>query len=128
MSLEELKLPSPKLILYVSPVLIVCVWLFLDFVIRDPSTILFALIALGSDILVRNLTSGIFTDRYWFVVVVVQSFFSIFYFFLPAVSFAALAIKKLKTKVISLVLIIWLVFYLMCLTFLFDLRTLLRFL
>ncbi len=64
MSLEELKLPSPKLILYMSPVLIVCVWLFLDFVIRDPSTILFALIALGSDILVRNLTSGIFTDRY----------------------------------------------------------------
>ncbi|MBH98830.1 MAG: hypothetical protein CMM56_10335 [Rhodospirillaceae bacterium] len=128
MSFDELKLPPPKLIISASSILIICVWLFIDFAIRDPSTILFALIALGSDVLVRNLTSGPFTDRYWFVLVLVQSIFSVIFFLLPAVCFSLFSAKRYKSEIISLVLLIWLVFYLASLVFIFDLRMIISFL
>lgn len=124
MTLAELKLPSPTATLIGSSILVVCVWLFLDFAVTDPSTILFAFIALGSDILVRNLTSGFFTDRYWQVVVAAQSFFSVFFFAVPALGLRWIASKRLSPNGVSLTVMGWLLFYLAALAFLFDLRLL----
>ena len=126
MNLNKLKSPSPRATLYSSSLLVVFAWLFFDFAIRDPSTILFALIALGSDFLVRNITSGAFTDRYWFVVVAVQCFLVFSFYFLPAVFFKWFGARRFQSNGISLLIFIWLVFYLAALAFLFDLRIILR--
>jgi hypothetical protein len=126
--LNQLKLPSPKETLYGSSLLVVSAWLFFDFAVRDPSTILFALIALGSDILVRNLTSGVFADRYWFIVVAVQCSFSLIFFLLPTIFFKGLCARRFRPNSVSLLVFIWLVFYLATLAFLFDVRLILRFL
>ena len=48
--------------LWVCCFVVACAWLVLDLVLRDPWTVLFAGIALGSDFLLRNLTSGVFMD------------------------------------------------------------------
>ena len=126
MSLNKLKSPSPRATLYSSSLLVVFAWLFFDFAIRDPSTILFALIALGSDFLVRNVTSGAFTDRYWFVVVVVQCFLVFSFYFFPAIFLKWFGARHFQSNVISALIFIWLVFYLAALSFLFDLRLILR--
>ena len=126
MTLAELKLPTPKATLIGSSIVVVCAWLFLDFAVTDPSTILFAFIALGSDILVRNLTSGFFTDRYWPVVVAVQTFFCLLLYILPAFGFRRLGGRWFSTNGASLMVLGWFAFYLAALAFLFDIRLLLR--
>ena len=126
MSLTDLNLPSPRVTLIGSLVAVVCAWLVLDFAITDPETILFAVIALGSDILVRNLTSGFFTDRYWPVVVVVKLFFCALFFLIPALGLRWLGSKRLSANGVSLTIFSWLLFYLGSLTFLFHLRLLFR--
>jgi len=51
LALTEVKLPTPKATLIGSSVTVVCAWHFLDFVVTDPATILFALIVLGIAVL-----------------------------------------------------------------------------
>ena len=126
MTLAELKLPSPRATLIGSSVTVVCAWLVLDFAVRDPETILFAFIALGSDFLVRNLTSGLFTDRYWPVVVAVKLFFCTLFFLIPALGLRWLGSKRLSPNGVSLAIFGWLLFYLATLSFLFHLRLLFR--
>lgn len=109
-----------------SSVVVGCAWLFLDFAVTDPSTILFAFIALGSDILVRNLTSGFFTDRYWPVVVAAQTFFCLLFFIVPAYGLRWLGGRRFSPNGTSLMVLGWLVFYLASLAVLFDLRLLFR--
>jgi len=125
-TLAELTLPSPRVVLIGSCVTIVCAWLVLDFAVRDPETILFGFIALGSDFLVRNLTSGRFTDVYWPVVVGVKLFFCVLFFFIPAFGLQRLGRERLSPNAVSLLTFGWLLFYLATLTFLFNLRLLFR--
>lgn len=125
-SLRKLKLLSPKATLVGSSVVVICVWLVSDFVFRDPSTILFAFITLGSDFLVRNLTSGFFMDRYWPVAAAAKTFFCFCFFFFPAFGFKWVGIRRFSSNGVSVLILCWLFFYLATLTFLFELELILR--
>jgi len=125
-SLRKLKLPSSNTVLVGSSVAVICVWLVLDFVFRDPSTILFAFITLGSDFLARNLTSGFFVDRYWPVVAATKIFFCFSFFFFPALGFKRIGSRWFSSEGVSALIFCWLLFYLATLTFLFELELILR--
>ena len=125
-SLRKLKLPSPKATLVGSSVVVICVWLVSDFVFRDPSTILFAFITLGSDFLIRNLTSGFFVDRYWPVVAAAKTFSCFCFFFFPALGFKWVGSRQFSSNTVSALILCWLLFYLATLTFLFKLELILR--
>ena len=124
--LKKLKLPSPKAALVGSSIVVICAWLVSGFVFREPSTILFALITLGSDFLVRNLTSGFFVDRYWPVVEATKVFFCFSFFFFPALGFKWTGSRWFSSEGVSALIFCWVLFYLAALTFLFELELILR--
>ena len=91
-----------------------------QFLLRDPWTILFVVIALGSDILVRYVTSGLFADMYWPVVIAVQVFFCVVFFAGPGLAISWLGSGRLPPARISLLIVAWLIFYIASLAFLFS--------
>lgn len=126
MTVTGIKLPSPRVALLVSSVIVVCAWLVFDLAIEDPSTILFAFIALGSDFVVRNVTSGLFADRHVEVVVAARLFFCFFFFVIPGLGLRWLGARWFSPDGVSGIVLGWLLFYLAALSFLFDLGLVLR--
>lgn len=126
MNPAELKLPSPRAVLLASVFLVACAWLFLDLAVRDPGTVLFAFIALGSDFVVRNLASGPFMDRYWLVPAAARVFFCALFFVLPALGLRWLGRRRLSPEGVSALILAWLGFYVSALVFLFDLSLVIR--
>jgi len=116
----DLSLPSPRVTLLASCVLVGATWLVLQLVLVDPWTILFLVIALGSDILVRYVTSGLFADMYWPVVIAVQVFFCVVLFAGPGLAISWLGNGRLPPARISLLIVAWLIFYIASLAFLFS--------
>ena len=116
----DLNLPSPRVTLLASCLLVGGTWLVLQLLLQDPWTILFLVIALGSDILVRYVTSGLFADMYWPVVIAVQVFFSVVFFAGPGLAISWLGGGRLPPARISLLIVAWLIFYIASLAFLFS--------
>lgn len=112
--------PSPRTTLIASSVVVACAWLVLDFVLRDPWTILYIFIALGSDFLVRNMTTGLFAQIYWPVVTAVQVFFCVTFFVGPGLVVLWLGRGRLSPTLTSSLIFAWLLFYLAALAFLFE--------
>ncbi len=118
--LANLRLPPPGTTLAVSSIVVGSTWLVLDFVLRDPWTVLFIVIALGSSFLVRNVTSGVFSDQYWPVVSAVQVFFCVAFFAVPGLALLWIGNRWLSPPAASLMIIGWMLFYIAALAFLFS--------
>ena len=108
--------------LWVCCFVVACAWLVLDLVLRDPWTVLFAGIALGSDFLLRNLTSGVFMDANAPVGTAARVLVCVSLFAGPAIGLRWLSARFLSETYVVLVTAGWLVFYLAALTVLFPPR------
>ncbi len=95
-------------------------WLVLDLVLRDPWTVLFIVIALGSDMLVRLVTGGVFFDANAPVAAAARTLVCVALFAGPGFVLRWSSSKLFKARVVSLVIVGWLVFYLAALAFLFP--------
>ena len=114
------KLPSPGTTLAASSVLAGCAWLVLDLVVRDPWTVLFIAIALGSDLLVRTAAGGVFADANPLVTGGVRMLTCVALFAGPGAALRWSSAKRFTPAVTSWLLVGWLVFYLAALAFLFP--------
>ncbi len=108
--------------LWVSCLIVACAWLFLDLVVRDPWTALFIVIALGSDLLVRIATGGVFFDANAPVVSAVRMLVCVALFAGPGFVASWLSARLFSPRTTSIVIIGWLVCYLSALSFLFPPR------
>ena len=97
-------------------------WLVLDLVLRDPWTVLFIGIALGSDFLLRNVTGGVFMDANAPVVSTARVLVCVALFAGPAIGLRWLSAKILSETYVVLMTAGWLIFYLAALTVLFPPR------
>ncbi len=108
--------------LWVCCFVVACAWLVLDLVLRDPWTVLFAGIALGSDFLLRNVTGGVFMDANAPVGTAARVLVCVSLFAGPAIGLRWLSARFLSETYVVLVTAGWLVFYLAALTVLFPPR------
>ena len=108
--------------LWLDCLIVAGVWLLFDLVLRDPWTILFVFIALGSDFLLRNATGGVFMDANELIVTAVRALVCVSLYAGPAVVLRWLSARILREKYVVLVVTGWLIFYLAALTVLFPPR------
>ena len=108
--------------LWLDCLIVAGVWLLFDLVLRDPWTILFVFIALGSDFLLRNATGGVFMDANEPIVTAVRALVCVALYAGPAVGLRWLSARVLREKYVLHVVTGWLIFYLAALTVLFPPR------
>ena len=102
--------------------IVACAWLVLDVVLRDPWTILFVVIAMGSDFLLRNATGGVFMDANSPIVTAIRVVVCVMVFAGPAVVLRWLSAKVLRKSYVDIVGTSWLIFYVCALAVLFPPR------
>lgn len=115
-------LPSPGITFALSCVAAGCAWFVFDVLVRDPSTFLFFFIALGSDFVLRNATSGLFMDMYFQLLTAGRVFFCVLIFAIPALPILWLGRKRVRPEHVSLAIAGWLLFYVASLWVLFPLN------
>ena len=98
------------------------VWLLFDLVLRDPWTVLFVVIAMGSDFLVRNATGGAFMDANAPVGIAARVLVCVALYAAPAFVLRRLGSKALSATALVLMSAGWLIFYVAALTVLFPPR------
>lgn len=108
--------------LWLDCLIVAGVWLLFDLVLRDPWTILFVAIALGSDFLVRNATGGAFVDANAPIGTAARVVVCVALYAGPAVVLRWLSAKLLSETWFVLVTTSWLIFYVGALTVLFPPR------
>lgn len=108
--------------LWLGSLIVASVWLLFDLVLRDPWTVLFVVIAMGSDFLVRNATGGAFMDANAPVGIAARVLVCVALYAGPAMVLRWLGAKVLSETYLLLVTAGWLVFYVGALTVLFPPR------
>ena len=98
------------------------VWLLFDLVLRDPWTILFVFIAMGSDFLVRNATGGAFMDANAPVGTAARVLVCVALYAGPAFALRWLSARVLSETYVVVATTSWLIFYVGALTVLFPPR------
>ena len=97
------------------------VWLVFDLVLRDPWTVLFVFIAMGSDFLLRNAIGGVFVDANPPVATAMRVLACVALYAGPATVLRRLSAKVLRERYVDVLSMGWLVFYVGALTVLFPL-------
>ena len=108
--------------LWLDCLIVAGVWLVFDLVLRDPWTVLFVFIALGSDFLLRNATGGVFMDANEPIATAARVLVCVTLYAGPAIGLRWLSAKILSETYVVLVTTGWLIFYLGALTVLFPPR------
>lgn len=108
--------------LWLDSLIVASVWLLFDLVLRDPWTVLFVVIAMGSDFLVRNATGGAFMDANAPVGTAARVLVCVALYAGPAFVLRWFSAKVLSEPYFVLVTAGWLVFYVAALTVLFPPR------
>ncbi len=108
--------------LWLDCLIVAGVWLIFDLVLRDPWTVLFVVIAMGSDFLVRNATGGAFMDANAPVGTAARVLVCVALYAGPAIVLRWFSAKVLSEPYFVLVTAGWLVFYVGALTVLFPPR------
>ena len=98
------------------------VWLLFDLVLRDPWTVLFVFVAMGSDFLLRNATGGAFMDANAPIATAARVVVCVALYAGPAAALRWLGAKVLGGAYLALVIAGWLTFYVGALTVLFPPR------
>ena len=108
--------------LWLDCLIVAGVWLLFDLVLRDPWTILFVFVAMGSDFLVRNATGGAFMDANAPIGTAARVVVSVALYAGPAIVLRWVSAKVLNETWFVLVTTGWLIFYVGALTVLFPPR------
>ena len=108
--------------LWLGSLIVASVWLLFDLVLRDPWTVLFVVIAMGSDFLVRNATGGAFMDANAPVGIAARVLVCIALYAGPAFVLRWLSAKLLSEAYVVVLTTGWLIFYVGALTILFPPR------
>lgn len=108
--------------LWLDCLIVAGVWLVFDLVLRDPWTFLFVFIAMGSDFLLRNATSGVFMDANAPLATAARVLACVALYAGPAIGLRWLGARLLGQTYVVLVNSGWLIFYLAALTVLFPPR------
>lgn len=108
--------------LWLGSLIVASVWLLFDLVLRDPWTVLFVVIAMGSDFLVRNATGGAFMDANAPVGIAARVLVCVALYAGPAFVLRWLSAKLLSKAYVVVLTAGWLIFYVGALTILFPPR------
>ena len=108
--------------LWLGSLIVASVWLLFDLVLRDPWTVLFVVIAMGSDFLVRNATGGAFMDANAPVGIAARVLVCVALYAGPAFVLRWLSAKLLSEAYVVVLTTGWLIFYVGALTILFPPR------